>query len=180
MDKLKLREKYKQLRNSLNSDLKNIYDQKLLEVFSSLDIAPFNNFFIYNSFKSEVDTKKIVQYLFKEDKNVFLPKIIGRDMFFIKYEGQALIKNSLGIYEPQGEKTNQKPDICILPLLATDLNGNRLGYGGGYYDRFLKDENCIKAGLLYSFQIADMLPVYKTDIKLDILITENKIIRINN
>jgi len=178
MDKNNLRKKYKGLRDTLNSDLKKIYDQKILENFLGLDLKQYQNFFLYYSFKSEADTINIIDCLLKLGKNVYLPKIEKDKMFFIKYSGQALHKNNFGIYEPQGDYSDIVPDVCIIPLLAVDDEGNRLGYGGGFYDRFLTDKNCIKAGLSYSFQIADRLPVLKTDIPLDILITENKVIRI--
>jgi len=179
MDKNILREKYKDLRDSLNTDLKKIYEQKLLENFKKLDLENFHNFFIYNSFKSEADTSLIINFLINAKKNVFLPKIEENNMFFIKYSGENnLFKNKFGILEPDGEKTYEKPDICIIPLLAADLKGNRLGYGGGYYDRFLKGTDCLKAGLMFSFQITDKLFKQDFDVPLDILITEKNLIRI--
>jgi len=178
MDKNNLRKKYKNLRDALSSDLKKIYDQKILENFSGLDLKLYQNFFIYYNFKNEADTKAIIKMLLKLEKNVYLPKTEKDKMFFIKYSGQALIKNNFGIYEPTGDYTEDIPDICVIPLLATDYSGNRIGYGGGYYDKFLRDKKCLKAGLLYSFQITDNLPINKLDIPMDILITENKVIRI--
>ncbi|HAW79119.1 MAG TPA: hypothetical protein DCX27_05000 [Balneola sp.] len=71
-------------------------------------------------------------------------------------------------------------DIIIVPLLAADLHFNRLGYGKGFYDRFLENEKAIKVGVLFSEFILEEIPVEDFDEKLDILISEKKTLRRNN
>jgi 5-formyltetrahydrofolate cyclo-ligase len=70
-------------------------------------------------------------------------------------------------------------DLVIVPLLGFDRNGNRLGYGGGYYDKFLTKNNCKQAvGLAYAFQEVEELPVEEHDQKLDLIVTEEEIINL--
>ena len=101
-------------------------------------------------------------------------------MDFYKYSFKDPLKiNKLGIPEPY--KSNKKivPDLIFVPLVGYDNNLNRLGYGGGFYDRYfekkLKLKKIVKIGLAFSFQKIKKLPVNKFDKKLDRIITEKKI-----
>ena len=85
--------------------------------------------------------------------------------------------NKYGIPEPISNKI-KFPDILLVPLVAYDKNLNRVGYGGGFYDRYIKIikkyKKVITIGLAYSFQKVSKIPVNKNDIKLDFIITEKK------
>ena len=85
--------------------------------------------------------------------------------------------NKYGIPEPISKKIIY-PDVLIIPLVAFDNELNRLGYGGGYYDRYLaksfKKKRIIKIGIAYSFQKLNKIPINKYDIRLDYIITEEK------
>ena len=101
-------------------------------------------------------------------------------MNFHKYNFQNPLKiNSLGIPEPFDSVNKIVPDIILVPLVGYDKNCNRLGYGGGFYDRYFeknsKKKKIIKIGLAFSFQKIKKLPVNKFDKKLDRIITEKKI-----
>ena len=86
-----------------------------------------------------------------------------------------LIINKYGIPEPL-KKTIIYPDILLVPLVAYDKNFNRVGYGGGFYDRYIKKASKIKKiftiGLAYSFQKVKKIPINKYDIKLNHIVTE--------
>ena len=90
---------------------------------------------------------------------------------------EPLLINRYGIPEPISKKV-VIPEILLIPLLAFDDDLNRLGYGGGYYDRYLgklKKKNILKIGIAYSFQNLKKIPINKHDVKLDFIITEKKI-----
>ena len=101
-------------------------------------------------------------------------------MDFYKYTFLDPLKiNNLGIPEPIKLSSKVVPDLIFVPLVGYDKNFNRLGYGGGFYDRYFeknsKFKNIIKIGLAFSFQKIKNLPVNKFDKKLDAIITEKKI-----
>ncbi|MEZ0485887.1 5-formyltetrahydrofolate cyclo-ligase [Fibrella aquatica] len=87
----------------------------------------------------------------------------------------VLIKTKWGIPEPSGtfEQVTGQPDLVIIPLLAFDEKGNRVGYGGGYYDRFLADakSDCLKVGLSFFEPVEQIDDVEKTDVLLDACVT---------
>lgn len=136
---------------------------------------------IYASFKNEVKTWDIIDYCFEKRKDVILPKTI-KDGFKIlpcKINSlDELSRTSFGILEPSGENVvdKDKIDMIIVPGIAFDRNGNRIGYGAGYYDRFLKDCKGIKAGVCYSIQMVEDVYADEHDVKMDYLITERGII----
>ena len=99
--------------------------------------------------------------------------------FYKWYQNDPLTINKYGIPEP--ENTNRVyPDILFVPLVAFDKELNRLGYGGGFYDRYIekisKIKKIVKVGLAFSFQKFKMIPTNKYDKKLDIVITEKNIL----
>ncbi len=150
-------------------------DNRIFENFFSLpQLKEAKIFFVYHSFGSEADTRAIIARLLAEGKKVCLPRVEGRDMIFVPYEGQALEKGKFGIAEPRGEGTRLRPDAVVLPMLA--WNGlYRLGYGGGYYDRFLAGTNALKIGIAYAFQRTDESFMEEFDIPADILVTDGEI-----
>ena len=175
LQKKELRVKMKQMRS--NCENKDYLDNLIFENFFSQSVVKnAQSFFIYNSFGSEADTKKIITQLLKEEKEVYLPIVKGEKMNLIKFIGQAFKKGNFGIEEPIGEPIEVVPEICVLPLLAIDLNFNRLGYGGGFYDKFLQNKNIFKIGLAYSFQIVDSVPNEEYDISLDAICSDGQVL----
>lgn len=139
-------------------------------------ILKYSVFFVYNSFGSEADTHKLIQYLLSVGKTVCLPRVDGEKMLAVPYGGDMKISR-LGVLEPQGEEYSGKINVAIMPLLAVDCKGARLGYGGGYYDRFFKDKNILKVGYCFDFQVIDEVPSLKHDVKVDMIITEKRVIK---
>jgi 5-formyltetrahydrofolate cyclo-ligase len=118
----------------------------------------------------------------KKNFKVSLP-IIKKDnqMNFCSWSrGDPLRVNKFGIPEPVSSKIFY-PDILLVPLVAYDNNLNRLGYGGGYYDRYIekleKTKKIIKIGLAFSFQKISSIPIDQYDKRLDFIITEKEILR---
>ena len=97
--------------------------------------------------------------------------------FFYWSTKDPMIINKYGIPEPISNKVKY-PDILLVPLVAYDKNLNRIGYGGGFYDRYIKkikkNKKIITIGLAYSFQKVKKIPVNEYDIKLDFIVTEKK------
>jgi 5-formyltetrahydrofolate cyclo-ligase len=145
----------------------------------------------YLPFKNECRSLPIMKAIWQANKICYLPIISSYEknvLMFVRYQyGEKLHKNRYSILEPvdcSSVMTPNQLDIVIMPLLAFDLAGHRLGTGGGYYDRtfaFIKTEkNVIKrpmfVGLAYSTQQIAMIPYDPWDITLDIVVTENKMI----
>ncbi|MCX7658787.1 MAG: 5-formyltetrahydrofolate cyclo-ligase, partial [Oscillospiraceae bacterium] len=101
----------------------------------------------------------------------------------IKDVEAELAKGCYGILEPVKELARRVPpenlDMVIVPGVAFDLKKNRIGYGGGYYDRFLKKMrfNCLKVGIAFEFQIVPEIPASENDVPVDIIVTEKRIIK---
>ena len=133
----------------------------------------------YYSFNYEVDVLRILEDFERYNYNITLPKIKKNFKmdFFDWSTNEPLFVNKYGIPEPISNKI-KFPDILLVPLVAYDKNLNRVGYGGGFYDRYIKIikkyKKVITIGLAYSFQKVNKIPVNKNDIKLDIIITEKK------
>lgn len=149
-------------------------DEGIFENFFRMPIAREESFFIYRSFSTEADTSRIAERLVKEGKRVYFPRVEGREMVAVPWEGQAFVKNAYGILEPRGRAYDGNISVCVLPLLAADKSFCRLGYGGGYYDRFLSGRDIYKAGLCYDFQIVESVPCEAHDIRLDAIVTDKQ------
>lgn len=133
------------------------------------------NILIYLSFGSEIDTYGIIEELFKMGKSVYVPKIVGSTLeFYLITSFKELEKGKFGIMEPTSKKIlKYYQEACIiLPGLMFDYNGNRIGYGGGYYDRFLEDKEIYKIGLCYECLFANSLETCEYDIAVDQVVTE--------
>ncbi len=131
----------------------------------------------YHSYNYEINISSILENFEKLNYLVTLPKISRKSQmnFFIWSTKDPLNINKYGIPEPISSKV-MYPDILLVPLVAYDKNFNRIGYGGGFYDRYIKKIKKIKKvvtiGLAYSFQKVEKIPANKHDVKLDFIVTE--------
>ena len=164
----------KAIRNEL--DIKNISEKILLNFLASDMFRKSENIAAYYPFENELNIQKIFEYT---DKNFYLPKISENNMmeFYLYKTGDKLIANKYGILEPvSSAEICSKHDLIILPALMADKSGYRLGYGGGYYDRYLQNKNIKKVILIPDELLTDELPAEKYDIKADAVITQTKTI----
>lgn len=137
------------------------------------------NVFIYLSYSSEAPTDKLIEALRNLGARVFCPRISGKDLEAVEY-GEDFALNTLGIREPIGEPSEEEMDVVVLPFLAVDGDGNRLGYGGGYYDRYLRNHSeATRVGYGYDFQIMGKVPHTDKDEKADFIVTEKRILSPN-
>lgn len=125
---------------------------------------------------SEVLTQDIMQEILGEGKEVSLPKVAGDALSFRKISGvKDLEKGEFGIMEPKDKCPEvNEIDVVLVPTVGITKNGVRLGYGHGYYDRFLAESNAKTISLTYSKQIVKSIPSFETDVKIDWIITEEK------
>ena len=136
----------------------------------------------YYPFNHEIDGIQILRKLERRNFNTCLPKIKkNKQMDFFDWPtNDPLEINKFGIPEPTSNKLKY-PDILLVPLVAYDRFLNRIGYGGGFYDRYIKrirkNKNIITIGLAYSFQKVKKIPSNRYDIKLDFIVTEREYLK---
>lgn len=133
---------------------------------------------LYSALPDEVQTQPLVDQLAAEGKTVLLPRVTSdTDMELRRYTGTAdLQKGAFGIMEPIGEVFTDYAtiDVAIVPGMAFDLEGHRLGRGKGYYDRFLaRVPNVYKIGLCFAWQLVDCVPTDANDIMMDCVVSQN-------
>ncbi|MBT3465202.1 5-formyltetrahydrofolate cyclo-ligase, partial [archaeon] len=138
-----------------------------------------NSILFYVSFGNEVDTHELIKKAILDGKKVYVPKMNGEDIeVHLLKDFSTLKENKLGILEPNGSEAIKSIDeinIIIIPGVAFDKKGNRIGFGKSNYDRFLKNIEVKKIGLAYDFQVVENIEIEEHDIPIDILITESKL-----
>ena len=147
-----------------------------------------NNIMLYLSFNNEVDTSNLATWCLNNCKTVIAPYCINSSSkiipFIINNLDTDLTKSSFGVMEPKHDiliKANiENIDLIIVPGVVFDENCNRIGFGAGYYDRFLslKSKNTPTIGIAYDYQIIDKVPTGVYDVPLDFIITEKRILSV--
>ena len=181
MIKYKLRRKVLKIRkNNTNKNLK-INSDRILNFLKTQNYY-FKNLGRYYPTNYEVDDLNILEYFEKKNYNILLPIIKKNNQmeFFNWTKNNPLKINKYGIPEPVSSKLYY-PDILLVPLVGYDNNLNRLGYGGGFYDRYIekieKIKKIVKIGLAFSYQKIKSVPINKYDKKLDFIVTEKEILK---
>lgn len=188
MDKSQIRKRYKKFRKEL-SEIE-VMDKSLLIANRCLELPIWEkqifHLFLTLEDQNEVDTTLIISVLQGKDKEVVVPKIVDTELLqhILLTDQTPFQKNSLGIPEPVSgiQIEPSKIDVVFVPLLAFDNKGNRIGYGKGYYDRFLAmcKPECIKIGLSFYEAEQDTFTVEATDIQLDYCVTPEQLYRFSN
>ncbi len=138
----------------------------------------------YVSIKNEVDTRTVIQKTIGSGKQVGVP--VTREEGSMDFQAILGLSDLRPVHyglrepvpDPQKVLLPHTIDLILVPGSAFDLFGHRIGSGGGYYDRFLVQTEAVRIGLSYGFQIIDRVPAEPHDVKMDLIITENEIIRI--
>lgn len=130
---------------------------------------------MYYPMGSEVPTQDIMQEALSIGKEILLPKVIEKELEFRKIKDfNDLEKGSFDILEPKDDCTpSDKLDVILVPTVGISRDGYRLGYGYGYYDRFLAKNNAVTISLTYAKQIVKSVPKTKDDVKIDWIVTED-------
>ena len=145
----------------------------------------------YVSFGDEADTRELIVKALADHKKVYVPRVDRKEMEFYEIHSLGgLIPGKFGILEPEPEKNGIFPapaaiqnhtgdNLMILPGLAFDFSGNRIGYGGGYYDRYLSRYagiRFVKIAIAFDFQLRDHIPAEEADVKVDYIITPARVL----
>ena len=161
--KAELRKQVLQEMKALSQEQKQAMDRALTERFLN---HPFyqeaQNIATYLSFPHEFQTQELIKQALKDGKKVLIPKTYPRGrMEFVVYDPQQLVKTSFGLLEPEGDLTvidSCQIDLIHVPGLAFTREGYRIGYGGGYYDRYLEHFTGHTLSTVYPCQIRDFIP----------------------
>lgn len=174
---------YKGLRKSMNPEIKKSADRQIFEKLISF--PEFKNselILTYISVNDETDTVSLIKYCFDNGKRVAVPRCLDKNgnMDFFEIKSFDDVKSSyFGLLEPS-EKCPKVDSfdnsLCIVPAFSYDKKGYRIGYGGGFYDRFLSKYNLFKIGICYDEFIETNHLHDEFDISVDIVITEKQII----
>lgn len=179
-----LRNTMRTARESLSSEMVSEYSSRIVTKLCSFsEIVQSENIMCFLSIGNEIDLRPLVNQLQKDGKQVLLPRVAGKGiMSAVIYEHDKTRKGPFGITEPEGEAFDPKKiDVVILPGLVYDYQGYRLGYGGGYYDRFLTllRPGAFICGVCYDFQIVETVFPHAKDVAVDWIVTEKSELVVN-
>ncbi len=136
----------------------------------------------YIAFNGEADPAPLMEMLRNGGHSIALPRIVGKDaplIFHMNNTDDRLVPHEFGVLEPHADAPPASPDLLLTPLLAFDDQRNRLGYGGGYYDRTIaslrQHKPVMTIGIAYGFQQVDAVPTGAYDMKMDKIVTETAV-----
>jgi len=189
-DKEKLRKEILTKRKNIDIVEKEKMDKKILdEFYENKYYREAKNIFIYISYDSEINTKGIINEALKDNKKIYVPRTEFKSRFMDAVEITSLdnlIESEYGILEPSIEEPHIEPnelDLIVVPGVAFDRNGGRMGYGAGFYDRYFKRiskdriKKIAKLALAYDFQILEKVPMNEQDVPVNYIITEREFIQ---
>ena len=142
---------------------------------AALGLMPGNVVGGYHALPHEADPALLLQVLAASGCHIAFPRIAGEGLkleFHLVPDGEALKPGAYGIHEPASHWPSVTPKLLLVPLLAFDRSGHRLGYGGGYYDRTLFSHRSRAIGIAYAAQQVDSIPAEHHDMRLDGVLTE--------
>lgn len=177
-----LRKSFKKQRSLLDINQVKGLSKRIFENLLELNIwdKSFYHLYLSNQINNEVETDEIVNLLFMKNKRVFVPKMLGKDLLNIEIDNNTKYSlNQLGIREPisSNQKDASLLEVIFVPLLIFDKLGHRVGYGGGYYDKFLGNikDDVLKIGLSLFEPIDKIQDIERHDIRLDYSITPKRV-----
>ncbi|MCP9267617.1 5-formyltetrahydrofolate cyclo-ligase [Xenorhabdus sp. XENO-1] len=184
-----IRKQIRQLRQNLSPEQQSRFAQRVAQnAMSHPKIQQANKIALYLAFDGELDTRPLIQQLWQQNKQVYLPVLhpfSQHHLLFLHYHAETSLNcNRFNIEEPPLDVRQVLPvselDVMFIPLVAFDSTGQRLGMGGGFYDRTLakwQQQNFYPIGLAHDFQLVNSLPSASWDIPLPEIITPEKIWR---
>lgn len=165
-------------RDNLNSDLRNKFSQEINnKVLNNTFYKKAKSIFCFIGFGSEVNTIGIIEDSLSNGKKVYVPRVRNKEMKVIRIDSLDNLKPGVfGILEPEeGVELKGDCDLILMPGVAFTKEGKRLGYGAGYYDKYLAQYNrdTLKIAIAYSIQVIDFIPTEIYDKTVDYIVTEN-------
>ena len=179
-EKKSLRNLLLEKRDNTSFDLLSIASEKMQKKLKKIrEFRDAQKIGAYYPIGSEILTQDIIQELLSEGKDVFLPKVIGDKMEFRKITDFAsLEKGSFDIMEPkEGCQADNDLDVILVPTVGISTAGVRLGYGHGYYDKFLAEHKTTTISLTLEKQIVKNIPKSNHDIIIDWIVTEDQVLK---
>ncbi len=177
-EKRALRKKYSSLRQAIRTKNGEELSSAICRNFtSSMAYRHSDTVLLYYSINSEVITQSLIDEILASDKRLALPVCRENGEMIFKYveSRDDLTKGLFSALEPKNECENfdgAKHTVCVIPAIAFDKAGYRIGYGKGYYDRYLTDPSIVKIGFIYDELLVDKLPRGRFDLSCDLVITE--------
>ena len=182
MDKAELRQSM--LKKRLLMEPRDVCAMSGLITHTLLDLDCIQNascVMAYCSYKNEPDLMGFVHALLDMGKHVALPYVTGDDsLIAVDYNYESVMKSNIyGIPEPVigNESENVEPDVVLVPGVAFGADLNRIGYGVGYFDRFLKESDALKVGICFDMQVVPSIKAEPHDVRMNIVVTEKRVIR---
>lgn len=172
MDKKTLRTKIREQKRAMTPEMIEAASEKLVQMFLKTELyCNAKTLYGYLPYNQEVRTVPILQQALADGKKVAVPKVYGNEMKFIYLSDLTQVAEGYaGIPEPiaDGPVGDDPTALVLMPGLAFDKEGHRIGYGGGFYDKFLAEEpNHSTIALCYDFQVVENLPTEEFDIPVD-------------
>jgi len=188
LDKKKTRQRVLQQRRAFSATEKTPAEQRMLKFLQSWEIfRQAKTIHIFISKTDEPDTSPIIESAWESGKTVAVPCVVpdSFELFHSQLKSfEDLSSGALGVLEPSPEgRIAMNPesfDLVIIPGVAFDRQGGRLGYGKGYYDRFLEQTAAFRLALAFNFQVLEKVPTEKHDVPMNGVLTESGIIEVNN
>lgn len=179
VEKSRLRKQLLDQRDGLSPDFIKIASSKIQENLRKVEY--YRNARIiagYHAVGSEVRTHDILQEILNAGKELSLPKVEKDDLVFRRISGFSDLEvGNFSVMEPKDRcEPVKKLEIILVPAIAVTRDGYRLGYGFGYYDRYLHDKRSKKIALSYSRQVTRSIPHDSHDVKVDCIVTEDEVI----
>ncbi|MBQ8351746.1 MAG: 5-formyltetrahydrofolate cyclo-ligase [Clostridia bacterium] len=182
--KTALREQFLEKRAAMSKEEKERRDQKICRlILSSASFRYAETILAYAPKENEIDIRPVLQKALAEGKRLALPRCEGEHLMTYRYitSLDELAPAAFGLYEPSANAPTFEEDpghssLCLVPGVVFDVHGYRIGYGGGYYDRFLHNFHGSVAGLIYRDFIVPSLPRGRFDRALPIMITDGGMI----
>ena len=182
--KRELRKKLKKRRSSLTEEYKKDADRQIFRRAISLpEYRAAETIFCYAGTEEEINTRPVLERILSDGKRLGVPRCIGKGIMEVRMVThlEQLKPGMYGILEPEESCALIRPeeiDLAFVPCLSCSRDGRRLGYGGGYYDRYLETHPGHKTiALAYEFQILHELPAEPYDKSVDMIVTEKRVIR---
>ncbi len=178
-EKKQVRKQQKQMRDRMApGQVKLLSEQICDHVIASPLFAEAERIFAYYPMGNEVDIRRIVRAAWRQGKHVAFPRVSGNDMeFFETGDFLKLHPGTFGVMEPEeAHPVHWEDGLMLVPGVAFDRQGNRMGFGRGYYDRYLeRHPDCLAMGIAYGLQVTEQIPTEELDIPVRYLATEEGI-----
>lgn len=182
MTKTEAREYVKSIKNNMTKE--EVCKKSVLVMDKLFELPEFvtaDNIFTYVSYNQEVETFGLIEKSLSLGKNVFVPKVYGKEIKFHKIDSLALLNSGkYGILEPCNEfldEWNNVSGTMIMPGLAFGRDFSRVGYGGGFYDRYLSSRSgLVTVAVCFDFQLFESIEIEEFDYRPDVIISDKEVI----